>query len=58
MARQILDRWQELEPGRRRGLARALLKRIETVEAESLDTMSDEDLRSKLTQAAMAGNAA
>jgi uncharacterized RDD family membrane protein YckC len=57
VARQILDRWQGLEPGRRRGLARALLKRIEAVEAESLDTMSDEDLRVKLTQAAMAGNA-
>jgi uncharacterized RDD family membrane protein YckC len=58
LARQILDRWQELEAGRRRGLARSLLMRIEAVEAGSVDTMSDEELRARLTQAAMAGSPA
>jgi uncharacterized RDD family membrane protein YckC len=54
LARQILDRWTELEPGRRRGLVRSLLKRIDGGEAEAVDAMSDQELKGKLARAAMA----
>jgi uncharacterized RDD family membrane protein YckC len=57
LARQMLERWPELEPSKRRGLARALLKRIDAAGNEGIDALSDQELKGRLAQAAIAGTA-
>jgi uncharacterized RDD family membrane protein YckC len=57
LARELLERWPELELGKRRGLASALLMRIDAGGAPAIDALSDEELKARLRQAAMADTA-
>ena len=52
LARQMLERWPELEPTKRRSLARTLLKRIDAAGGEGVDALSEQELKDRLTQAA------
>jgi len=55
LARQILERWPELEPGRRRQLARSLLGRIEREPAAGLDALTETELQDRLRRVAAPG---
>jgi hypothetical protein len=57
LARQMLERWPELEPTKRRSLARTLLKRIDAAGGEGVDALSEQELKDRLTQAAITGAA-
>lgn len=52
VARQLLKRWPELDPGRRSSLARSLLKSLAPAEAAAVDALADQDLEARLAQAA------
>jgi uncharacterized RDD family membrane protein YckC len=53
---QLLERWEELEPDRRRAIARELVRRIDVDAASPADELSDAGLHARLV--ALAGAAA
>jgi hypothetical protein len=53
LVEQLLERWKELEPERRRAIARELVRRVDVAPAKPVDDLADAELHARLV--ALAG---